>query len=75
MHFRACGKLDYRTLEGAIADVAGNVPLGSLWKFLSLEGAIATLERGEHHINQTGTILGILLRAIARIALIVRVSE
>jgi hypothetical protein len=42
----------------------GAVTTGNLWKFLTLEGSLATIDRSEYHISQLGKILAILLHTL-----------
>src|SRR5205085_3675262 len=47
--------------ENGIHTVFGAVTTGSVWKFLRLSGAIASIDRNEYHISQVERIVGILV--------------
>ena len=47
--------------ENGIHTVFGAVTTGSVWKFLRLSGAIASVDRNEYHISQVERIVGILV--------------
>jgi hypothetical protein len=47
------------------APVFGAVTTGSTWRFLRLDGAALTLDKGEYYISEPGRILGILASIVA----------
>lgn len=47
--------------ENVIPTVFGVVTTGSLWKFMRLESTQALVDETEHHIGDTGKIVGILV--------------
>ncbi|HMV50554.1 MAG TPA: hypothetical protein PLD20_16110 [Blastocatellia bacterium] len=47
--------------ETGVKTIYGVVTVGSIWKFLKLEGQTVFVDRGEYYLPQTGKILAILL--------------
>lgn len=47
--------------DTGVKTIYGVVTVGSIWKFLKLEGQTVIVDRGEYYLPQTGKILAILL--------------
>ena len=47
--------------ETGVKTIYGAVTVGSVWKFLKLEGQTVFVDRSEYYLPQVGKILGILL--------------
>ena len=47
--------------DTGVKTIYGVVTVGSIWKFLKLEGQTVFVDRGEYYLPQTGKILAILL--------------